>query len=191
MEFVSYQELGDLLDDYEIEEIAADDDRVYLSMMDSEGVVRLHLACAETKAQPHEGATVIAVEKERLPKMVAHILNLLHLNQVLLVPVGKWRKVFDAVAFSLASNEDWQDIDAAATVELNTRDPLLCEPADFHTLVALIEALLRDAETPDQGLMLIATGAPVLVELVPDGAVRISLGSQVLADELAEVWSSM
>jgi hypothetical protein len=37
-------------------------------------------------------------------------------------------------------------------------------------------------------LNFIATASPVLVELVPDGAVRLSLGSQVLADEVAEAF---
>jgi hypothetical protein len=190
VEFVGYDEVLDLLDDYGIDQMPDGDDRVYLQMSDAQGVVHIHLACPDSSARPQRGATVIGVEKDRLPKLVDHIIHLLHLNQVLLIPVGKWRKVFDAVAFSLAQNEGWQEVDAAATVELNTRDPLLCEPVDFHTLVDLIQALLRDAETPDQGLMMIATASPVLVELVPDGAVRLSLGSQVLADEVAEAFAS-
>jgi hypothetical protein len=73
---------------------------------------------------------------------------------------------------------------------LNTRDPLLCEPGDFHTLIALIQALLKDSDSSEQGLNFIATASPVLVELVPDGAVRLSLGSQVLADEVAEAFAA-
>ena len=190
VEFVSYDEVLDLLEDYGIDRVPDGEERVYLRMNDAEGVVHMHLACPESQAKPLQGATTVDVEKERLPKLLDHIIHLLHLNQVLLIPVCKWRKVFDAVAFSLAQNEGWQEVDAAATVELNTRDPLLCEPVDFHTLVDLIQALLRDAETADQGLMLMATGSPVLVELVPDGAVRLSLGSQVLADEVAEAFAS-
>ena len=189
MEFVSYDEVADLFDEYGIEQVQVGEDQVYLRMSDAVGAVHLHLACPETKAPPHNGATIVRLDKQRLPKVVEHSIRRLHLNQVLLIPVGKWRKVFDAVAFSLAQNEDWQEIDATATVELNTRDPLLCEPADYHTLVELIQALLRDAETPDQGLMFVATASPVLVELVPDGAVRMSLGSQVLADEVAEAFA--
>lgn len=190
MEFVSLDEVLDLLDEYGIDQMPDGAERVYMQMCDGEGVVRLHLACPQATCTPHNGASVISVEKDRLPKMVEHMIHLLHLNQVLLIPVGKWRRVFDAVAFSLAQNEDWQEIDATATVELNTRDPLLCEPADFHTLVDLIGALLRDAESPDQGLMFIATASPVLAEVVPEGAVRLSLGSQVLADEVAEAFAS-
>ena len=190
MEFVSQDEVVDLLDDYGVEEVPEGAEKVFLRMGDAEGAVHLHLACPQTACKPHNGAVVIPVEKNRLHKVVEHIIHLLHLHQVLLIPVGRWRKVFDAVAFSLAKNEDWQEIDATATVELNTRDPLLCEPADFHTLVALIQALVQDADSPDQGLMFLATGSPVLVEVVPDGAVRISLGSQVLADEIAGALAS-
>ena len=70
--------------------------------------------------------------------------------------------------------------------ELNTRDPLLCGPADFHTINALIKALLTDAEHPDQGFTLVTTAAPVMMEIIPDGAVRISVGDPVLADEVVE-----
>lgn len=195
LEFVSLDEIGDLLDDYGIEEVADGPDRTRLCMIDGEGVVHLHLGCPEATSKPQPGATVFKVEKSRLAAILEHAFHLLNIKQVALVPVGKWRKVFDAVAFSMVQNsdehvaKDWQEIEAAATVELNRRDPLLCEPGDLHTLVGLIQSLLKDAESPDQGLMLIATASPVLVELVPDGAVRMSLGSQVLADEVAEAFS--
>lgn len=189
MEFVSHDEVADLLDDYGIEEIEEGTDRVLLRMVDGEGVVHLHLADKQCKCKPFTGAQVIAVEKDRLPQTLEHVLRALHLHQLLLLPVGKWRKIFDAVAFSLASNADWQEMDATATVELNTRDPLLCEPGDFNLLIELVSALIRDAESPDQGLIFVATTSPVLVEVVPDGAVRICVGSQALADEVADVFA--
>ena len=36
--------------------------------------------------------------------------------------------------------------------------------------------------------MLTTTAAPLLVEVIPDGAVRISFGNQVLADEVADAF---
>jgi len=195
VEFVNQEEVVDLLDEYGIEEIGKGADCVFLQMGDGEGVVHMHLACPESSCKPRKGASMMPVAKDKLPQVIASMINRLHLNQVVLVPIGKWRTVFDAVAFSMAQNEikqvreDWQAFDAAATVELNTRDPLLCDPGDFHTIMALMRALLSDASNPDQGLLLIATASPVLVELVPDGAVRVSLGSQVLADELAEAFA--
>ena len=122
-----------------------------------------------------------------MPDALEHVFHKLHLSQMILMPVGKWRKVFDAVAFSLADNEEWQAVDTAATVVLNTRDPLLAEPVDFHTITALIRALLSDAEDPDQGLMITTTTAPLMVEIVPDGAIRVSIGDPVLADEVVEL----
>ena len=36
----------------------------------------------------------------------------------------------------------------------------------------------------------LSTSAPVLVEIMPAGALRISLGNEVLADELAEAFAT-
>lgn len=190
MEFVDHGETIEALKEHGIREVPDGEHLTRLVMDDSPEVAHLHMACSDSTAAPHEGADVVPVEKDRLPDAVEHLLHKLHLSQVLLIPVGKWRKVFDAVAFSLADNEDWQAVDTAATVVLNTRDPLLAEPADFHTITALIRALLRDAESPDQGLMITTTGAPVMIELIPDGAVRISIGNPVLADEVVETFGS-
>ena len=104
--------------------------------------------------------------------------------------MGKWRSVFDVVAFSLATNEEWPRIDAAATVELNSRDPLLADAGDLHLLCDLIKALLQDSEKPDQGLMMISVGQSVVVEVVPTGGVRLSFGNRAIADEVAEAYAA-
>lgn len=189
MEFVSEQEVFNLLGEFGIKRQPEKDDRVMLRMQSDAPIVRVHLAGKECDIEPLEGAEVVTIDQERLPDVVEHMLHLMHLRQVLLVPVGKWRNVFDIVAFSLAENEDWQEIDAAATVELNQRDPLLCGPEDFSTIRELIAALYKDAEKPEQGLMLVSTMAPVLIEVVPGNALRVSIGNQVLADEISEAFA--
>ena len=83
----------------------------------------------------------------------------------------------------------WQEVDAAATVELNRRDPLLCLPADFPTLEELLTALFNDADSPEQGLALVSPSAPILIKVVPAGALRISIGNKVLADEVADAFA--
>ena len=188
VEFVKEVEVLDLLKDHGITPERSGDDCVYLRMDGQTDIVRIHLTTSETRAVPADGARVVPTTIENLPAVVETITQKLHLSQVLLVPVGRWRNVFDAVAFSLAQNEDWQEIDTTATVELNTRDPLLCGPGDFHTVRALMRALLTDAENPEQGLMLTTTAAPVLVEVIPDGALRMSFGNQALADEVADAF---
>ena len=186
MEFVSYREAIEALSDLGVEEMREGDERLYLHLPDSEQNVHLHLACMESAATPRDGAIIHSIDKSRLPQLIEHLMHKLHLQEVLLVPVGRWRKVFDAVAFALAANEDWQEVDAMATVELNTRDPLLCGPGDFHTIAALIDALLLSAETSDQGLMVTTTVRPLMVEIVPDGCARITVGDPVLADQIVD-----
>ena len=190
MEFVDYGDALELLKEQGIREVLDGDDRFGLELNEREGIVHMHLACSESRTDPRGGVDVVSIEKDRLPGVVEHILHKLHLAQVLLIPVAKWRKVFDAVAFSMAENEEWRAVDTAATVALNTRDPLLCVPGDFHMIKALIKALLSDADSPDQGLMITTTAAPVMVELVPDGAVRITVGNPALADEVAETFGA-
>jgi len=190
VEFVDHGETIEALKEQGLREVPDGENLIGLALDDSRDVVHLHLSYDESTCAPHEGADVVQVEKGQLPDAVEHLLHKLHLSQVLLIPVGKWRKVFDAVAFSLADNQEWQAIDTAATVVLNTRDPLLAEPVDFHTINALIKALLNDAEDPDQGLMITTTTAPLMIEIVPDRAIRVSIGDPVLADEVVETFGS-
>lgn len=190
MEFLNKDDVMGLLRSQGIDEVAGDAELVHMQMADGESVVHLHLADEQSKVEPREDADEVTVPSGQLAELVEGIVHRLRLGQIVLVPVGKWRDVFDAVAFSLAENEDWQEFDAAATVQLNTRAPLLCEPGDFQTLIALIGALASDSENPEQGLMLVTTAAPVLMEFVPDVALRISVGQPVLADEITEVLES-
>ncbi len=190
VEFVDYGEAMSALREQGLREVPDGEDLISLSMDDVHDVVHLHLTFAESSCPPHDGAEVVPIDKARLPDVVEHLLHKLHLSQVLLIPVAKWRKVFDVVAFSMADNEDWQVVDTAATVVLNTRDPLLCEPTDFHTINALLKALLSDAESPDQGLMVTTTTAPMMIKLVPEQYVCISVGDPVLADEVMETFGS-
>ena len=186
MEFVRDDEVFDLLREQGVLPAPCDDERVYLRMDESDEVVRLHMAKPDAETVPDESARVITMDAARLPDAVEGVIHKLHLTEVLLIPVAKWRHLFDAVAFSLADNEDWQEFDAAATVERNSRDPIVCGPGDFHTVSALMRALLSDGESPEQGLMLTSSSVPLLVEVVPEGAIRMSFGSRALADEVAE-----
>ena len=189
MEFVQPKDLRDLFREYGLLEVEADEDRVELTMGGSDTVVRTLVRPTDSSIETTDGENEVFVDAERLAPMVDHIVHVLHGNQLLLLPAGRWRHVFDAVAFSLADNEEWQAIERAATVELNSRDPLLCSPADVPVLSSLITALFADADQPQQNLMIVASAAPVLVEVLPFGpAIRVSVGNEALADELAEAF---
>lgn len=191
MEFVNPDDVNEVLTEYGIQaQTAEGTERVHLRLQDAEGVTHLHLADEQCDVEAYEGADAVTVPTEALPSTVENIIHRLHLNQVLLIPLGKWRQVFDCVAFSLAENEAWQEIDATATVELNSRDPLFCEPADFQTLMALVKALYSDGESPDQGMIITTTAAPLVLEIIPTGALRISMGHPAIADEVRDTVSA-
>ncbi|MDP7029633.1 MAG: hypothetical protein QF733_05365 [Phycisphaerales bacterium] len=190
MEFIPAGEAAGVIADHGLESESPDEDHIYLRMRDGDTVQHHHVAIAGTSCSPREGAAVHEIANDKLADVVDHLMHKLHHSQILLIPVGKWRSVFDVVAFSLAANEEWQRIDAAATVELNSRDPLLADAGDLHLLCDLAKALLADSEKPDQGLMLISVGQPVVMEIVPTGGVRLSFGNQAIADELAEAYAS-
>lgn len=187
MDFIKAEEIRDLLHDYGIEQDRPDDDHVTLRMQGGESVQYLSVSITGSDPDAPESAEQQTVTEDLLPSIVEHLLNKLHHSQMVLVPVGKWRSIFDIVAFSLAENEEWQRIDAAASVELNSRDPLLANSGDLHLLEELFKALLRDSDSSDQGLILITVGVPVMLELVPGMGLRMSFGNEAIAAEVREI----
>ena len=185
MEFINVEEANDLLREHGIVRHEPDDDHVFLRMAD-ESLPRRHLSVPGADVEPLPGAVVIEIKTEQIAQVIDGILHKLHHNQLILFPVGRWRSIFDVVAFSMAENEEWQEVDAAATVELNTRDPLLADAGDLHLVCDLVKALFRDSESPDQGLLLITAGLPLVMEVVPNGGVRLSFGTKAVAEEISE-----
>lgn len=132
-------------------------------------------------------AEVLDIPRDRAGEVLEHILHKLHLTPLLILPIGRWREVFDVVTPVLVENEQWVEIDSAATVELNTRDPLVCEPRDLHLLRTLVDTVLSAAETLPQGISIAAVKAPLLVEVEPAGGVLLTIGNESLADEVRAV----
>jgi hypothetical protein len=183
-------EVADLLRSHGISQSSEDEEHVYFRMTDDAASLHRHLSTSDCTIEPRAGAELVEIAVDDVQGVVERILHKLHQNQIILIPVGKWRSIFDAVAFSLAGNDEWQVIDAAATVELNSRDPLLSDTGDLHLLCALLKALMQDSETPDQGLTVITAGVPIAMEIVPSGGIRMSFGNKAVAEEIAEACNS-
>ncbi len=191
MDFLAEQETHDLFNDLGITETQAGDDCVFLVMGDSHATSKHCLdneSCLPCGSD--EQTQCFTVTPENMTESVVNAIHKIHEGNTLLLPVGKWRSVFDAVAFSMACNEPWQEFDASATIKLNTRDPLLFEAGDKHTLVGLVTSLMNDGETPEQGVFLLPVGAPLLVHIQPGGPVKFWFGNNVLADEVKEAYAS-
>jgi hypothetical protein len=132
-------------------------------------------------------AEILEIPRERAGEVLEHILHKLHIAPLLILPIGRWREVFDVVTPVLAQNEQWMAIDSEATIELNTRDPLVCELRDLHLLRAVVETILEHSETLGQGISIAAIRAPLLVEVEPAGGVLLTIGNEGLADEVRAV----
>ena len=183
MEFLPEQEIAGLLTEVGVTETPQGESCVLMEMAAEHPFVQDYL-CKVTPCDETAG-TCHVLDEEKLITATCEAARKIHQDQTVLIPAGKWRSIFDAVAFSMASNEAWQEFDASATTMLNTRDPLLCESVDEQLMIALINALMRDGESLEQSLFLLPASAPVLMHIRPGGPVRVWYGNQVLADEIS------
>ncbi len=190
MDFLTEQEISGLLTELGITSKGEGDDCV-LFEMDSLKVAAKH--CLDNDdCQPcggDEETRCFEMTPETMVDSVVCTIHRIHEGRTIMVPIGKWRSVFDVVAFSMAEDEAWQEFDASATIKLNTRDPLLFETGDEHTFVGLITALMKDGETREQGVFVIPVGAPILLHIQPGGPVKFWFGNSALADEVRETYA--
>ena len=136
-----------------------------------------------------DGETLLEIETSKVGESLDHLLHKLHLAPVVAMPRTRWRSILDAIGFSLAEHRRWQEIEAEATLILNTRDALVCGPADLKTLRTIVEALLADGAGPEDGLVLIPASASLLVEILPGptSSVRIEVAAAPLAASVRDL----
>ena len=184
LEFLPEQEIAGLLAELGVIQTPQGDSCVLMHMEDEHCDVQDCL-CKEDSCENPAGAHCYQLGEVQLIDATCEAAKRMHQGQTVLIPAGKWRSIFDAVAFSMASNEAWQEFDTSATTMLNTRDPLLCEGGDEQLMTSLVNALMQDGEDVEQSLFLVPAGAPVLMHIQPGGPVRLWFGNQVLADEVS------
>jgi hypothetical protein len=147
-------------------------------------------ASVDASAGLHAGMQV-RCPAERVATALETVLHKLHLTPLYLVPVGLWRNIFDVVSFGLATNESWQEIDSQASVQQNTRDPILCGPRDLHTLRELVRVLLADGQADAQasfhrGLSIVGSGQSLIAHVEPTKPVRIVVASVSVAEQIRD-----
>jgi len=153
----------------------------------------LDLALAEVAESIDLGASSgssIAVPLERRADAVEQVFHKLRLSPVVIVPRTRWRHVLDAVTFSLAEHRGWQEIEAESALILNTRDALVCGPADLRTVRALLEAIFRDGRGPDETIFVLPPSGRLLVAAMPGGEVRIEVTSAAMATSVRDLLAS-
>ncbi len=174
---------------------------------DSEAIVRFSLesngksvkaahraAIGSEAALKHAGAvetaTAVPDPAESLPQLVEDLLHKHKVNEALIIPVGQWRAVCDLLAIELAADPSWQDIDAEASLHLNTRDPLLITPRDFHIIPSMLGALIRatpDDASGEHDLTFVAAGVGMVLEFRTSGALVMTAANPSFCAEMAEM----
>ena len=189
MDFIPEQELGELFRDMGVVTYDAGETYALLEMDDQHAGVRDCLYVADQPCDADDGWNCREMDMDQLIASIVGTIHKIHEGQTVLIPAGKWRSMFDVVAYSMAQDEAWQEFDASATIRLNTKDPLVFESGDEHTLANLLTALMKDGETIEQSVYLIPAGAPLLMHICPSGPVKLWFGNSALADEVSEVYA--
>ena len=190
LDFLTEQEIADLLDELGIAAHAAEEDSVLLEMGNDFASAKHCLCSDERTCDSGPDTFCIDMNTSEVVDALEKVVRKIHGGRTLMIPVGKWRSAFDAVAFSMAGDEPWQEFDASATIKLNTRDPLLFETGDEHTLIELVKSIMNDGELAKQGVFLIPVGSPLLLHIQPSGPVKFWFGNSTFADEVRETYSN-
>lgn len=122
---------------------------------------------------------------EKLAELLDDVLHAMHIQSVLVMPVSEWRSVLDLVAFELATDEDWQEVDAEASLHQRTRDPLEVPPDQRQTMLAMVKAILENGEGEVTDLNLLAPGVAVVIEVRHPAELRVHSGNRAVLDTLA------
>ena len=153
-------------------------------------VVNEHVCRLDLSEQADLTRHELKLEPEHLALRLDEILSRLSLDQLLLVPTGKWSDILDAVAFGMAEVEAWQEFDHVATVHRNGRDPVLCHSADLPLLRRLIEVLARDGEGDQQSLQVLTPSSRMVLEISPPDRFRAAFADPVRVDLVSDLLDS-
>ena len=191
MEFLEFDRVWRILSQDDVVTLNGDDpkevDHLQIDYAEDRPVIRMTFGARDGYTPDVQGAEELSLARSQAGTFVEAILQKLHLAPLLIFPIGKWRAVFNAVSPVLTENELWIALDSAATIKLNTRDPLDFEFRDLHLLRLLIETILEHNEELGQGISLATTSAPLLIEIEPDGGVLLTIGNENMAMEIRSV----
>ncbi len=180
MEFVEHELVWSRLRKQGVVELDGTAPDLHLDLDDSTEAVALDVAAAEHPGRRSLPRGIMVIPRSQFGAVVEGILHKLRIAETVVMPIGRWRGVFEAVAEPMSRHEAWRDIDSAATVELNTRDPLLVLPADHHLLRDLLDSLVARGTSASQGVSVVALGVRLLVEVVPPGQMIVFAGDAAL-----------
>ena len=186
MEFIGHKEFFDALkpSGVRVETEHPGPARCVLTPGEPAGLSPSVVIFGESENHPGDppGARRVAAETGALPALISAILRKEHLREVALCPAMVWAPIVDLVAFDLAQDERWSDIDAEAALHLRTRDPLLLDAADLRLCETIAGAVFEHGEPDTHDFAVVAIGAPLTLNVLQRGRLVVWCGNPALAD---------
>lgn len=180
MEFVQYREVLPGLQEQGLIETADDAGLCRLEIESQPRLKTLHIKDPTSRVPPYPDAIVLDRPKVEIAEILEQALDRIHLSEVLVIPVGQWRAVIDCVAFDLASDEEWQEIDRLAALNQNTRNALAVTRGETRLLIDMVRSLFANGTEANQDLTVTSDVAPLLVEIFHDGAISLTWDGSIV-----------
>lgn len=157
----------------------------------AELALTLHSAAGRIALAPSgvsiERAEQIECDLDRVAGAVDHLLHKMHLAPVAVLPRSRWRAVLDAVAFTLAEDRAWLEVESETTLILNTRDALFADPADLKTVHTLAAAVMAEGGNANAAIAIVPLSGQLLVEVIPSVGARIDVATEAIGDAVREL----
>ncbi|MBL9140790.1 MAG: hypothetical protein JNK53_02885 [Phycisphaerae bacterium] len=160
---------------------------LHLDLDESTDVVGLDVASSDHARVAKLPTGVVRVPRAEFGPIVEGVLHKLRIVEAVVIPVGVWRQVFDVVSECMSNQPQWADIDSAAAVELNTRDPLFVGSGSHHLLRDLVNSIVTKGSEATQGITVVALGVRLMMEVLPCGEMILLAGDAHLARSVRAV----
>ncbi len=133
------------------------------------------------------GARRVEASASSLPKLIEGIIHKEHLAEVAVCPAGTWGPIVDLLAFVLAADEHWNEIDAEIALNLRTRNPLMLDGPDLRLCRKIAGTIIEQGEPGTHDFAVVALGAPVAINVEQRGRLVVWCGNPAIADLVASL----
>ncbi len=186
MDFVNFAQAWSALRGLGVEEAENTSDALRLALSDVPGVTVVDVAASDHPRVASLPGEIPRLSRLRIASTIEMLIHKLRVNEIMVIPVGSWRHLFEAVGITMAQHETWRAVDSTVTVELNTRDPLLFLPTELRTLRDLVQAVLSEGRQDCHGIGITTTGRALVIEVMPVGEVTFHCGNRLIAEQVLE-----
>jgi hypothetical protein len=172
LEFLPYAQIRRTLIQHGVAE-QIEGDRLRMALRGEEGDTGVRPAAVVFGSVNGGNGRCVEMKSERIGECAERLLHRAHVNDFVMVPVVKWRPILDLIAFDLAANEDWLEVDADASLHQHTREPLVMMAKNRGLVRAVLDSLQKNAEGPGCEVTIAALDLPFVLEWSAGGSLAL------------------